>query len=110
MGFDQPELLIDAAGNLGHQVGGVRVAGRRRIIDGFAHGFAKCRQSAGDSENVLLPRGATILIPSSMVDSLNPVVALALAKGDISGRDLPNQEAIPKRLNGQVEKRSGPKQ
>jgi hypothetical protein len=33
-------------------------------------------------------RGATILIPTSMVDSLNPVVALALA-----GQDAPSQKA-----------------
>ena len=29
-------------------------------------------------------RGATILIPTSMVDSLNPVVALALAGQDVA--------------------------
>ncbi len=33
-------------------------------------------------------RGATILIPTSMVDSLNPVVALALA-----GQDAASQKA-----------------
>ena len=37
-------------------------------------------------------RGATILIPTSMVDSLNPVVALALA----------GQETAPKRENAPV--------
>jgi hypothetical protein len=35
-------------------------------------------------------RGATILIPTSMVDSMNPVVALALA----------GQETAPQRANG----------
>jgi hypothetical protein len=35
-------------------------------------------------------RGATILIPTSMVDSLNPVVALALA----------GQETLPQKTNG----------
>jgi regulator of protease activity HflC (stomatin/prohibitin superfamily) len=40
-------------------------------------------------------RGATILIPTSMVDSMNPVVALALA----------GQEAAPRKANG----RSPPK-
>ena len=35
-------------------------------------------------------RGATILIPTSMVDSMNPVVALALA----------GQETAPQKANG----------
>jgi hypothetical protein len=35
-------------------------------------------------------RGATILIPTSMVDSMNPVVALALA----------GQQTTPQRTNG----------
>ena len=35
-------------------------------------------------------RGATILIPTSMVDSMNPVVALALA----------GQESAPQKANG----------
>jgi hypothetical protein len=34
-------------------------------------------------------RGATILIPSSMVDSLNPVAALALAGQAIAQPDAP---------------------
>jgi len=37
-------------------------------------------------------RGATILIPTSMVDSTNPVVALALA----------GQETAPRKVNGPV--------
>jgi regulator of protease activity HflC (stomatin/prohibitin superfamily) len=60
-------------------------------------------------------RGATILIPTSMVDSLNPVVALALAGGevvgkDLAGRDLPIPTAEPKKLNGPVVQISAPKQ
>ena len=35
-------------------------------------------------------RGATILIPTSMVDSMNPVVALALAR----------QQTAPQKTNG----------
>jgi hypothetical protein len=35
-------------------------------------------------------RGATILMPTSMVDSLNPPLALAIA-----GRDLPGAEVKP---------------
>jgi hypothetical protein len=35
-------------------------------------------------------RGATILIPTSMVDSMNPVVALALA----------GQQTVPQKANG----------
>jgi hypothetical protein len=33
-------------------------------------------------------RGATILIPSSMVDSLNPPLALAIAGRDVAGATL----------------------
>ena len=51
-------------------------------------------------------RGATILIPTGMVDSLNPVVALALAGGDLAGkesaRNAPTQVAETKKLNGPV--------
>jgi regulator of protease activity HflC (stomatin/prohibitin superfamily) len=59
-------------------------------------------------------RGATILIPSSMVDSLNPVVALALAGGDLaSGKPAPESdppclEASQKRLNAPTEQLTGP--
>jgi regulator of protease activity HflC (stomatin/prohibitin superfamily) len=49
-------------------------------------------------------RGATILIPTGMVDSLNPVVALALAGGNVgqvpAGRDAPGPSAEPKAPNG----------
>ena len=60
-------------------------------------------------------RGATILIPTAMVDSMNPVVALALAGGDIAGRDLagrdlPVEAAAPKKLNGPVAQISAAKQ
>jgi regulator of protease activity HflC (stomatin/prohibitin superfamily) len=55
-------------------------------------------------------RGATILIPTSMVDSLNPVVALALAGQDGERKDLAGQEASPRRLNGPAPQISSPKQ
>jgi hypothetical protein len=42
-------------------------------------------------------RGATILIPTSMVDSLNPVVALALA----------GQQPVPQKPNGPRPQSSG---
>jgi regulator of protease activity HflC (stomatin/prohibitin superfamily) len=56
-------------------------------------------------------RGATILIPTSMVDSLNPVVALALAGEeavgkDLTGSDLPGQAAPAKNLNGPIPRAS----
>jgi hypothetical protein len=35
-------------------------------------------------------RGATILIPSSMVDSLNPPLARAIAGHDVAGAALPS--------------------
>jgi regulator of protease activity HflC (stomatin/prohibitin superfamily) len=58
-------------------------------------------------------RGATILIPSSMIDSLNPVVALALAGGEALGKDpaggaLPGHDAPPKKLNGPIPRISPP--
>jgi regulator of protease activity HflC (stomatin/prohibitin superfamily) len=43
-------------------------------------------------------RGATILIPTGMVDSLNPVLALALAGGDIAAREL----SAPRDIKGQA--------
>jgi regulator of protease activity HflC (stomatin/prohibitin superfamily) len=52
-------------------------------------------------------RGATILLPTAMVDSLNPAVALALAGGDISGKVSPSQEATPKKVGGPVQGLSG---
>ena len=55
-------------------------------------------------------RGATILLPTAMVDSLNPAVALALAGGDISGKDSPSQEATPKNVSGTVQGLSGTQQ
>ena len=55
-------------------------------------------------------RGATILLPTSMVDSLNRAVAFAVAAGDVSGKDLPGQEAAPKKLNGPIPQPSGPRE
>ena len=64
-------------------------------------------------------RGATILIPTAMVDSLNPAVAFALAGRAVSGKDLPSQkdspgqndlpsqEAAPERLSGLIQQLSG---
>lgn len=49
-------------------------------------------------------RGATILMPSSMVDSLNPspaVLALALAAKELAGKELPDTLHSPKlQING----------
>ena len=52
-------------------------------------------------------RGATILLPTAMVDSLNPAVALVLAGGDIAAKDSPSQEATPKKVNAPVPSLSG---
>ncbi len=54
-------------------------------------------------------RGATILLPTSMVDSLNPAVALAVAAGDVPGKNLASQEAALKRLDQPVQQLSGTK-
>src|ERR1700727_1538894 len=45
-------------------------------------------------------RGATILMPSSMVDSMNPVAALALAR----------QETVPQKPNGPLPRINAPQQ
>ncbi len=60
-------------------------------------------------------RGATILIPTSMVDSLNPVVALALAGGAVVGKDLAGKEsqdqaATTEMLNASLPSIAGPQQ
>ncbi len=49
-----PELLIDAAGYLGKQVGGIRIAHGRRLADGLPDGLAERCQRVGNSECVML--------------------------------------------------------
>src|SRR3984957_18963495 len=50
MGFEEPQILVELAGDAGEQIRGVGIAEVRRVVDGCAHRLAENRNLRGQIE------------------------------------------------------------